>query len=363
MWTSHPPTEPRALRRQRSDMASFAEELTSLGKRRIRLPDLRAAYLRAHPEALTAPDPRRLLLDALRGLENGGTIDLPLRGWDNSGSPALPRTAKLCDPPSVQRARPPQSWLPALSFAADERHPARRADLQAINAFLLSIHGGNVAPAPTRERSLQIFGDEKRLDHLRKGELYLYEGRLSLEELHCYPVAPPLPCETPPLPVSGRPILVLENYHSYDSFRRWNREAALYAAVAYGGGNAFRQGAGNLDDLVSANAADGAVYLGDLDPSGTAILIGVNQLRRSEGRSAIRPHRGLYQWLLAQGRRRPLETPPTDRLISGLDQAFPATIATALINLWAAGQRIPQEGFGLEQLSGEHATVAGPDVA
>ena len=344
-------------------MNSFAEELTSLGKRRIGLTDLRAAYLRAYPEALTAPDLRRLLLDALRGLESVGAIDLPQQGWDRSGSPSLPRTARLCSPPDVGRPRPPQAWLPALAFAADERHPTRRADLQAINAFLLSLPGNCLSPVPTRERSLQIFGDEKRLDHLRKGKPFLFKGRISLEDLRCYPVAPPLPCESPAIPVSGRPIFVLENYHSYDSFRRWNREAAQYAAIAYGGGNAFRQGDCNLDNLIAVNAADGAVYLGDLDPSGTTILIGVNQLRRSEGRSPIRPHHGLYNWLLEHGCRRPLETPPTDRQTASLPEVFPAGIATALVDLWSAGQRIPQESFGLDQLSGEDATVAGPGNA
>ena len=344
-------------------MASFAEELISLGKRRIGLSDLRAAYIRTHPEALAAPDLRRLLLDALRELERDGAIDLPRRGWDKSGSPALPSTARLSDAPCVQRARTPHSWLPALAFGADERHPVRRADLQAINAFLLSVRDRELTSAPTRERSLQIFGDEKRLDHLRKGKLALFEERISLEDLRCYPIAPPLPYEAPPQRPSGRPVLVLENYHSYDSFCRWNREVALYAAIAYGGGNAFQQGAGNLDDLIAATAADGAVYVGDLDPAGIRILIGVNQRRQAEGQSPLRPHRGLYRWLLAHGRRRPLETLPTENLTAGLGDAFPDGIATALVDLWTAGQRIPQESFGLEQLSGDDATVAAPGAA
>ena len=71
-------------------------------------------------------------------------------------------------------------------FGADERHPIRRADLQAINAFLLSVRDRELTSAPTRERSLQIFGDEKRLDHLRKGKLALFEERISLEDLRCY---------------------------------------------------------------------------------------------------------------------------------------------------------------------------------
>ena len=324
------------------------------------MPGLRAAWLRAHPEARDQPEQRRLLLDALRGLEREGLVDLPRRGWDTSGSPALPRTASLRDAAQSRRARPPQAWLPALAFAADERHPVRRADLQAVNAYLLSVRGRKPVPAPTRERSLQIFGDEKRLDDLRKGEPALFEGRVTLADLHCYPVAPPLPHESPPKPVPGRPILVLENYHSYDSFRRWNREAALYAAIAYGGGNAFRQGAGNLDDLVESTQATSAMYLGDLDPAGARILIGINRRWQSEGRAALRPYRGLYWWLLTHGCRRPLERTPDKAEINGLDYMFPAGLAGALAELWSAGQRIPQESFGIEQLSGVESEVVAP---
>ena len=270
-------------------MSSFEDELRALGKRRIGLPELRAAWLRAHPEALDAPDPRRLLLDALRTLEREGVAELPKRGWDTSGSPALPRTATIRDASPEQYLWMPHAWLPALAFAADERHPVRRADLQAINGFLVSARGRESIAVPTRERSLQVFGDEKRLDDLRKGELALFEGRVTLDDLHCYPVAPPLPHDLSPTRVPGRPILVLENYHSYDSFCRWNREAALYAAVAYGGGNAFRQGAGNLDDLFDHAQAAGAMYLGDLDPAGVRMLIGVNARRRAEGRPSALP--------------------------------------------------------------------------
>ena len=341
-------------------MSSFGDELRAFGKRRIGLPELRAAWLRAHPEARDQPEQRRLLLNALRALEREGLINLPKQGWDTSGSPALPRTASLRHAAQNRYTRTPQSWLPALAFAAGERHPVRRADLQAVNAYLLSVRGKEPVPAPTRERSLQIFGDEKRLDDLRKGDLALFEGRVTLADLHCYPVAPPLPHESPPKRAPGQPILVLENYHSWDSFRRWNREVALYAAIAYGGGNAFRQGAGNLDDLADTTLAEGAMYLGDLDPAGARILIGVNRRRQSEGRASLRPHCGLYRWLLAHGHRRPLERAAEDGVVAGLDEVFSADLAKALAELWSAGQRIPQESFGIEQLSGVEAEVAAP---
>ena len=346
-------------------MPTFEEALLALGKRRIRLHELRDAYLRAHPDALNAPDLRQILLDALRRLERDEVVELPAPGprWDTSGSPALPRTANLRDVVRSRRSAKAHAWLPALAFAADERHPVRRGDLQAINAFLVSARDRILSPVPARERSLQIFGNEKRLDDIRKGEPTLFEGRISLDDLHCYPVAPPLPFETPGSPSAGRPVLVLENYHSYDSFRRWNREAALYAAVAYGGGNAFRQGVGNLDDVITRTAADGALYVGDLDPPGIDILLGVNHRRRAEGLILVQPHRGLYGWLLAHGCRRPLDKAPRDGLAARLDEVFPAGIADALGELWAEGLRIPQESFGLEQLRGAEAAIASPDTA
>ena len=199
----------------RISMSTFEGELRALGKRRIALPELRAAYLRAHPEALNAPDGRQLLLDALQALERDGVMELPRQGRDTSGSPELRRTAGLRVSASPRR---PVLGCPALAFAAGERHPGRRADLQAINSFLVSVRERNPLPVPTKERSLQIFGDEKRRDQLRKGGSTLFDGRISLDDLECYPVAPPLPHETPERCVPGQPILVLENYHSFDSF-------------------------------------------------------------------------------------------------------------------------------------------------
>ena len=104
------------------------------------------------------------------------------------------------------------------------------------------------------------------------------------------------------------------------------------------------------------------MYLGDLDPAGARILIGVNRRRQSEGRAALRPHRGLYWWLLAHGRRRPLEGAPENAEVDGLGDVFPADLASALVELWSEGRRVPQESFGIEQLSGVEAGVAAPDA-
>ena len=106
--------------------------------------------------------------------------------------------------------------------------------------------------------------------------------------------------------------------------------------------------------------AAGAMYLGDLDPAGVRILMGVKARRKAEERPTLQPHRGLYGWLLENGCRRPLEKAPADELVRSLRDAFPADLANALVELWSEGQRIPQESFGLEQLRGKEAAIATP---
>ena len=103
-------------------MSPFEQELRRLGKRRIRLVELRDAYFRAHREALDAPDSRRLLHDALRDLKDDGAVELPARGWDESGSPPLPRTVLLRNAGRKGTTRAAQAWLATLAFAADERN-------------------------------------------------------------------------------------------------------------------------------------------------------------------------------------------------------------------------------------------------
>ena len=109
--------------------------------------------------------------------------------------------------------------------------------------------------------------------------------------------------------------------------------------------------------------ADGAVYVGDLDPAGVQILIGVNTRRQEEGRAALRPHRGLYRWLLEHGCRRPLDAAPRAELVQRLGATFPTDVVSALVELWSGRERVPQESFGLQQLGGRDAAVASPEAA
>ena len=145
--------------------------------------------------------------------------------------------------------------------------------------------------------------------------------------------------------------------YSFHDFR------LLALSVAADGSARFKLARGNLDDLIVRTSAVGAFYVGDLDPAGIDILLGVNERRRADRRTTVQPHRGLYRWLLAHGCRRPLDKAPRDGLTARLGEVFSAGTAGALGELWAEGLRIPQESFGLEQLRGREAAIASPESA
>jgi hypothetical protein len=225
----------------------------------------------------------------------------------------------------------------------------------AIKAFLAA--GGRERPmVPARERSVEIFGDEKRLDRLRSFQIFA-PGRLTLESLRCFDVAPPLTWEPGP---SGAPrrLLVIENLHTYDSFRRWNAGTATYAAIAYGQGNQFLKTAGDLPRLAAELRVDHLSYFGDLDRRGLAIAAGAAALLRPS--LDLLPAARWYQLLLARAadylaRRSRAVAPvtPGDEI-----DWLPEVLRAPARDLIARGLRLPQELVGGEALDGE-TTVTG----
>ena len=350
--------------RRRIELSPFEQELRRLGKRRIRLAELRDAYFRAHREALDAPDSRRLLHDALRDLKDDGAVELPARGWDESGSPPLPRTVLLRNAGRKGTTRAAQAWLPTLAFAADERNRGP-ADNSRGNQRLPHRQAGREASISCRHESGHCTSSGTRSASTICGKARPRCSRGASPCAISVATRSPHRCRSKRIRDGHA---VVRSWSSRTTTRTrvsrcWNHKARQYAAIAYGGGNAFRQGAGNLDEIITRTKASGTVYVGDLDPAGAAILLGVNDHRQSTGRSAICPHRGLYRWLLANGCRRPLKKTPAADMLTKLGGLFPFELVRGLLDLWKTGQRIPQESFGLEQLSGTDERIARADTA
>ena len=188
------------------------------GKVRLELDAVRQAFQHVHPELAATPSSRGKLRELLDILQLDERIELP-RGrdlWDVSALPPLPRWVKL--PRETVAAERPDlraiPWSPELRFLATTRVFVSLADLLKLQEFF--ARGGRERPlVPIKERSLEIFGDEKRLDRLARGSALFGEGRLTPETLRCFIVPEPLPWTAGPNP-SG-PTLVIENTATWHS--------------------------------------------------------------------------------------------------------------------------------------------------
>ncbi len=130
-----------------------------------------------------------------------------------------------------------------------------------------------------------------------------------------------------------------------------------------GYGNAVRKTHRKLEQITELIGASGLLSLGDLDPPVLEILTGVNRERQARGLVPLEPHCGLCRWLLRHGYRRRSDAGAKHRSTVDPSDWLPGNLATGLAELWPAGEMIPQESFGTEQLAGPDAGWALPGRA
>ena len=168
-----------------------ALETAAGGRVKIELEAMRAAFLEAFPQWQGSADRRerlRALLDELAATQQ---VRLPgdrRRGWEQTPAPPLPRwvmiarEAAFAEASFDHRSFP---WVLELAFVAGLRAVANPNELRRIHDFLRD-HPERRPIVPVKERSFQLFGDEKRLDALRKTKLF-EAGRLTLVLLQMEP--------------------------------------------------------------------------------------------------------------------------------------------------------------------------------
>lgn len=328
--------------------ADFHRRLQQSSRKRIPLDDVRRMFFEARPELVSSPMRGAHLLEALRVLEEARLIQLPAVGsWEKLGNPPLPNWIQIgreraTDEREDYSAIP---WVPELGFWPELKSAALEA-AKAINDFLLRRRGC-FRQVPIKERSLEIFGDEKRLDAMRTGDT-LFAGRMPLSAIGAFQVPLPLPYRLADAP--GKPVLILENHNSFWSFGEWNHEAKRYSAVVYGAGEAFRSSGRALDQVLREVAGVGAEYLGDLDPTGIRIPLDFNRSVGTED-TRVEPALEFYRWLLENGVRRMKTLEPEHGSAAGAAREWlGADLGEILVKLWGGGSWIPQEALGLETL-------------
>lgn len=340
----------------------LCEEAAS--RKRVGVAQYRRAFAEITP-ALSVPEARAKLAGWLNQLAENGDIRLPKgrRLYDRSSSGDLPAWIELVRPEMATAPLPvdPETfpWAEELRFACTVRDPRQLDALLRVQNFLAK--GGRERPlVPVKERSIELFGHEKRLEMLKTGTLF-DEGRLSLESLRCFPVPPPLFFEQAPQPSAPRPALVLENLSTYHSFARWNREHAHFCAVIYGHGDAFKGSAAGLAECVRDWDWDGRLYyFGDLDPEGLLIPLATSATLSTLDLPPLMPHAGCYQRLLDRAATAELPASETLTLPSQCREWLGKEIASRLDPWFERGVRLAQELVGWEELVREGCYFAEP---
>lgn len=200
------------------------------------------------------------------------------------------------------RRRQEFAWQPELEFLGTARINLPWDDLQNLNAYL-ARRSYERPRVPIKERSLEIFGDEKRLDALRASSLF-GSGRLELElHLGCEIVGEPLGWKRGPT-ATGH-VIILENAATWHTYERWNQQVRAFSAVIYGRGLQTAQSTRYLRDILAELPGPQRVwYFGDLDLPGVQIPQQASAYAQSLGLPPLEAHLPSYRWLLEQGRHR-----------------------------------------------------------
>jgi hypothetical protein len=216
----HPRVHAAQVRVMNDGLSVRASRLAALVRAwpRIRVPllDLWRLLDQADPASRMDAGRRTTLAGLLTELADAGVISLPsARSFDRTERPPLPRFVTVPRPDAEMTKPPDVLWHPALCWVPDTRlTPSQLDTLVAINTWL--FRSRDDLEVPVRERSLEIFGDEKALDRLLLTTLF-GPDRLSLPLLRARRATPRMFTQTVG---DGDELLVAENSDTVDSLTR-----------------------------------------------------------------------------------------------------------------------------------------------
>jgi hypothetical protein len=292
---------------------------------------------------------RQRILTAIQQLEADGRVTLPKTRIDTRGIPPLPLYVSRPTLPQSRRLRtPPPVWHAELAWAAalfDQRQlaGADQRFLTAINTWLSKRRGALV---PLRERSLEIFNDEKLLETRISGPLFT-PGRLTLDLLETYLCWPPVER----LNCGPGDWLIVENYTTYHSLAQRAGEVRFDGQIIWGSGN-------GVTTRLAALAAEPArpprlYYFGDIDAGGFRIARSAAVRAEALNMPKLTAAHGLYGLTYAHGDPRPdtNSRKPDQAVLAWAREWLGAQLASAVADLVAARKRIVQETVGRELLA------------
>ncbi|MFA7061481.1 MAG: Wadjet anti-phage system protein JetD domain-containing protein [Pedobacter sp.] len=286
----------------------------------------------------------RLILDELH---DGSLIEYPKSQqlWDRSALPHLPEWVTKSRSKNERAFAGGLIWSPELSFLADKSvYPD--SPWLAVDAWLKKTRRGEITIKPLRERSLDIFDDEKTLD-LLVTKLPFKSRCITLETLGCFYVPEPIPWVPGPVGSESRHGLCIENSTTYDTLCRFNRDVGLWAFVAYGRGNGFASMADGIAVVVESYSHNRLMYFGDADLEGIEIAARGAKRLLELGITVELDHR-LYNLLIKFGHVAPSKT--GGEVSKDATRLLAEAELSSLSDMFMRYQRIAQEWAGLEAL-------------
>ncbi len=304
-------------------------------KKRIFLDQLEDIYKRTHPERYFPSPDWQFLLELLEKYEREGKLKLP-RGdqYVIMSGTHLPKWITL----SVKKTENFTEWkshkwhpkmVPVLSL--DRMSEKRFKELLMVEDFIK--HSGNeLATALTiKERSIQVLGDEKRLDALATQ----LRAVLNLPELlNCFETHEPIVHRT--FDTESKRCIVIENRDTFYSMCRANEEIPVYRTICYGMGKVFIRSVRSLEEITEITTIE---YFGDIDHSG----LNIPHQAAKEASLEIELNGILYAELI--GKHRALGRYFPDKRVKLADSSLLQGLPDKdyVVELLGNGERIPQE--------------------
>lgn len=337
-----------AVNREPAIAEAIARVVTASRPRKVPLQDLLVAAASIDRTAAASVGWRARVLAALTDLVDQGLVTLPRTRLDRTAHPPLP--AYVLRPASPRADSQPDDvvvWHADLAWAAqlddDGRlSAAERRFLSAVNAWLPRRRGVRV---PLRERSLEVFGDEKELERWVLGALFA-PGRLSMAQLDCFACWPPVEQTN----LGTGDWLLIENYTTYVSICRCAIELGYTGRIVWGSGN-------QVGTRLTALAAGGEPrparcwYFGDIDAGGFRAARHAAQRAGDLGLGPVRPARGLYRLALARGGDNPASAGrPAREIAQWAREWLGGALGERAAKIVRTGHRVVQEHAGMEWL-------------
>lgn len=336
----------------------MAAAVAAARTRRVPLTTLIAAATAIDHSGAAAVTWRSRLAAAIGELNDSGLVELPATKWDTTASPRLPvYVTRFAVPTAPAAGRDEIVWHAELGWAAqlDANGQLSTSDRQLLAQVNVWLRRRGETVVPQRERSLDIFSDEKVLDGVVFTPLF-GPGRLTYQLLRCEPCWPPVHQEI----LGTGPWLLVENWTTFRTLAMAARACGWEGRLIWGAGN--QVGTRLIVATREAVPQHGLWYFGDIDAPGFAIARLATTRAQELGLGPVRPATALYGLCYEAGSVCPGKRAATTTLIQWIVDWIGEPLGRQLAEVAANSGKIVQEVVGVELLATQAITRILPSL-